>query len=499
MARAYLAVNRGPGRFHKLAVVKQILPELSKDPSFVAMFLDEARLAAQLHHPNIVQTFDVAEHDGNYLLAMEYLDGLSLTNIYRRIHPRLLPLETHLWVLTQVLTGLHYAHTLCDYDGSPLGVVHRDINPANVLVTYDGDVKVLDFGVAKVRGALAVGTESRIKGKPSYCAPEQLRGAEPDARADVFAVGVMLWEVVAGRRLNRAATLIEAAKVRLSGREPKIREVRPDVDPMLADICDRAMAMEPRDRFTTAAELRMELESYLGSRESHGRRTLVERMAEVFAGERLELRGLIERSLAEAPAMARPVAVPPSAQAPTAAARRGLSRWARIAAPAAAGAAVLALAMTLLPRGKAAPPSPTAAPAPTPTPIVVAPVAAQAPAKTEPAAAPAPPPAPTPAWEEPQAARKAVKARPLARAVQPARANARRSGTKVSIARAAEGSPAPRPTPMQPRPADLAVVPSATAKPAPDDASSPATPGTHLVRPARAIRGTVDERDPYSP
>lgn len=299
MARVYLTVNHGPGGFNKLAVLKQILPQYASDANFVAMFLDEARLAARLHHPNIVQTFDVAEHGGNYVLAMEYLDGLALSSIYRRIHPKVIPLETHLWVLIQILSGLHYAHTLCDYDGTPLGVVHRDVNPANVLITFSGEVKLLDFGVAKARGALAVATERNIKGKPAYCAPEQLWGGEPDARADIFAVGVMLWEVLAGRRFNRSKSLSEAAKTRLSGKEPMIREVCPDIDPGLADICDRAMARNPEQRFATAAELGSELQAQLDKRNGNGRQILVEKLNEVFSEERRGLLKLIETCLAD--------------------------------------------------------------------------------------------------------------------------------------------------------------------------------------------------------
>ncbi len=488
MARAYLAVNRGPGRFNKLAVVKQILPNLSKDPSFVAMFLDEARLAARLHHPNIVQTFDVDEHDGNYLLAMEYLDGLSLTSIYRRIHPKIFPIETHLWILTQVLSGLQYAHTLCDYDGTPLGVVHRDINPANVLVTWGGDVKVLDFGVARVRGALAISTESRIKGKPAYCAPEQLLGTEPDGRADLFAVGVMLWEILAGKRLNRAPTLVEAAKARLGGKEPRIREVRPDVDPVLAAVCDRAMAREPRDRFSTAAEFQSELQSYLDGRGTDGRKVLVGRLEEAFASERLEMRRLIERSLAEHTPLPMPVATAPPAPTPIAGSVAALPRRARLAALTTVGAAVLAAAMILIVRTRSV------------VPPAVAPVAkpVETRATEEPAAKPplAPPP-PAVAPPPPQTAEKSPKARPASLA--PRVNDARHAHTRAAAARATDRSAAERPASLPPQPAGAPSEPSTPSRQAADKAGSSATPGTHLVRPARAIRGTVDERDPYSP
>jgi hypothetical protein len=520
MGQAYLAVNRGPGRFNKLAVIKQILPNMSKDPNFVAMFLDEARLTARLHHPNIVQTFDVDEHDGNYLLAMEYLDGLTLTKIYRRIHPKLIPLEAHLWVLTQVLTGLHYAHTLCDYDGSPLGVVHRDVSPANVLVTYAGDVKVLDFGVAKVRGALAITTKGRIKGKPAYCAPEQLRGIEPDGRADVFAVGVMLWEILAGKRLNRAGSLGEAAKARLGGKEPRIREVQPDVDPTLARICDRAMAMDPNDRFATAAELCVELQACLDKLGSQGRRILVERLEEAFAAERLVLRRLIERRLADqtpTPVPTSSIAVPPAAAATPVPPPPQRPNRTRIAALAGVGFACVAVTVALLFPIKSKPPRQLSPTVPAARPIAASPPAAgEAPAKlpsaTPPSAtppsnvSPAPPP-PQPDPSPPGVAMPAadVPARQNAEEAPEARPNVRswpglgrkshtasRSRTKIATAHFTE-----RTSVVVPKAPETPAVPSVTA--AQPSAEAPAAPGSHLVRPARTLHGTVDEKDPYSP
>src|SRR5579859_466457 len=138
MARVFLAINRGPIGFNKLVVVKQVRPELAWDREFLAMFFDEARIAARLNHPNVVQTYEVIEDTGQYLLAMEHLEGQTLSDVLRRIGRANMPLDEHLFVLTQVLTGLQYAHELCDYDGSPLGVVHRDVSPSNVFITYNG-------------------------------------------------------------------------------------------------------------------------------------------------------------------------------------------------------------------------------------------------------------------------------------------------------------------------------------------------------------------------
>lgn len=539
MARAYLAVSHGPGGFNKLAVIKQILPQYASDSEFVAMFLDEARLAARLHHPNIVQTYDVAEHDGNFILAMEYLEGLSLASIYRRIHPRVLPIETHLWVLTQVLTGLHYAHALCDYDGTPLGVVHRDVNPANVLVTYGGDVKLLDFGVAKARGALAANTERNIKGKPAYCAPEQLWGGEPDARADVFAAGVMLWEVMAGRRFNRSKSLIEAAKTRLSGKEPLIREVCPEVDPALAEICDRAMAWDPEQRYANAAEFRIELQAQLDKRSVPGRRILVERMEEVFATERRELGKLIETRLADRTAFpsststsgthvsvvsplpsstpsktpstsvatsntpTKPFAVPVhtsfDARPTSTTAFRLLVGAAILAAAVASGFIVWSFRWNSGPASQeqalsTTPSRPAAASAAAVTAEKLGPAPA-GPAEAAHRTGPANPPETSPGT---RSRAQAGKPRPVKSPLKP--------GPQVPIANAVT-RPAP-PSRAAAQPPSEAPPPAVEASPAPsarrrppasDQSGSTVQPGGHLLRPAVPVHTNVDEKDPYTP
>jgi serine/threonine-protein kinase len=504
MARAYLAVSRGPAGFNKLAVIKQILPSLASEPDFIAMFLDEARLAARLHHPNIVQTFDVSEQDGSYVLAMEYLEGQTLTGIYRRVHPKTIPLSTHLWILTQVLIGLHYAHTLCDYDGSPLGVVHRDVSPGNVLVTYAGEVKLLDFGVAKARCAIASGSDKTVKGKPGYCAPEQFRTAEPDARADVFAVGVMLWEALAGRRLNRGATLVDVAKARLSGTEPKIRDIRPDIDPDLAGICDKALAVDPDQRFSTALEFQMALQSQLHKLGEHGRTLLVGILDEAFSADRHDVRKLIEKRLVTDSAEVRALVGDPQSR-PVAAS--GLNPSPKIAAPSpwrrfvpAAVLLVGALAVGasvswFLGRSRSTGNAPTSNPSRAATatvvvdslPAPVAPLVAEEPssAPTQPSAAPtaaAPPPEPG------------------------EQATLRQAPARHRRASFAMAAPAAR-QPTSVSGGEVVVAPESLAPRAParraaslNGAQGAVVPGTHLVRPSgRITRGSIDEKDPYSP
>jgi serine/threonine-protein kinase len=227
------------------------------------MFLDEARLAARLNHKNVVQTNEVELSGGEYFMAMEYLDGQPLNRVIARARElgRPIPLGVVSRVIGDALAGLHYAHKLHDYDGTPLHIVHRDVSPQNVFVTYDGQVKIVDFGIAKA-ARRAVETQTGVlKGKVSYMAPEQAfaSSAEIDGRADVFSVGVMLWELLADRRLwkNMGDPEIIAS---LMEDVPSILEVKPELDAELARVCDKALARERENRFASAAELRAALE-----------------------------------------------------------------------------------------------------------------------------------------------------------------------------------------------------------------------------------------------
>src|SRR6478609_2122263 len=192
MAEVYLALLEGDLGFNKLLVLKRIRPELAEDPEMMAMFLDEARLSARLHHANVVETHEVAQEDGHTFMVMEYLEGQSLHRILHRLRRHGgLPKAMHFQILADMLAGLHHAHELSDWDETPLGVVHRDVTPQNVFVTYDGRVKVVDFGIAKVRGASSETRAGVVKGKVAYMAPEQARGEPVDRRTDIFAAGVM--------------------------------------------------------------------------------------------------------------------------------------------------------------------------------------------------------------------------------------------------------------------------------------------------------------------
>ncbi len=294
MADVFLAVVQGPAGFNKLVVLKKARADLARDPEFVAMFLDEARLAARLSHPNVVQTHEVGQEGDQYFIAMEYLDGQPL----HRVRSRGLPVNMHIRVLIDALAGLHHAHELADFDGTPLGVVHRDATPQNIFVTYDGQVKVVDFGIAK---ALDSSTETKagvIKGKVPYMAPEQVHGDRVDRRADIFAMGVMLWEAVTGKRMWKKMSDIAILAKIASGEVPTLRETAPDADPELAAICDKALAFDESKRYATAAEMHEDLERYLtATGQGVTAREVGKVVAEKFTTERAAVKRVVESEL----------------------------------------------------------------------------------------------------------------------------------------------------------------------------------------------------------
>src|SRR5689334_22978828 len=256
MAEVYLAVVRGPAGFNKLVVVKQIRPQLAEDPEFLTMFLDEARLAARLNHPNVVQTNEVGQEGRRYFIAMEYLEGQPLNRIVNRTAKEgLLTPALYVRILIDALNGLHYAHELADFDGTPLMVVHRDMTPHNVFVTYSGQVKVVDFGIAKALGSSSETRTGVLKGKVAYMAPEQAMGEKVDRRADLFSVGVMLWEAATGKRLWKGVPDITILQRLLSGEVPSPRSIKPEVPEKLEAIIMKALSHQRDDRYENAGDL----------------------------------------------------------------------------------------------------------------------------------------------------------------------------------------------------------------------------------------------------
>jgi serine/threonine protein kinase/ABC-type branched-subunit amino acid transport system substrate-binding protein len=306
MSDVYLAVTEGTeaaARFQKLLVIKMLKPELSEDSEFVAMFLNEARLAARLNHPNVVQTIEVGEAGGRYFLAMEYLEGQPLHRVLRNNDARSrLGLDMRLHILIQALAGLHYAHERRDYDGSPLDIVHRDVSPANLFVTYDGHVKLMDFGIAKARDSNSETRVGVFKGKAAYVAPEQARGELVDRRADVYSVGVVLWELLTGRRLWSGLTQIEMLRRVVAGDVSTPRAVDPRIPAELEEICMKALAFRREDRYATAAELASDLESFAQrSFPPVAGRDIGGVLAVAFTEDRDRIRDVIENSLSHHP------------------------------------------------------------------------------------------------------------------------------------------------------------------------------------------------------
>jgi len=262
-ADVYLALSQGPMNLKRLVVLKRLRSAFEYHEEYITMFLDEARLAARLAHPNVVHTYEVGRDGDAYFIAMEYLDGQSIDSVMRH-HGASKLFTPRMWatIAAEALSGLHYAHELTDYDGTPLGIVHRDVSPHNVFLTYDGEVKLVDFGIAKA-SLNTIKTETGvIKGKVTYMSPEQARGIDTDRRSDLFAMGVILWEAVTGRRLFVGDPLQVLHRL-LNDPIPAPSTIRPEVAPELEAIIVRALAKAPEDRFQDAEEMRKALDVYI--------------------------------------------------------------------------------------------------------------------------------------------------------------------------------------------------------------------------------------------
>jgi hypothetical protein len=265
MAELWLGRTSGQGGFEKLVVLKRIRAELSHQPELIRMFLDEARLAATLQHSNVVQVYDLGEDEaGLPFYAMEYLHGEDLRSIARAAKKRgeRIPLEHTLAIAIGASAGLHYAHTRQGSDGQPLGVVHRDVSPHNLYVTYDGGVKVVDFGIAKARNRASETRSGTIKGKAPYMSPEQCAGEPLDARSDVFALSCVLWELTCGETLFGGATDFQIMRAIVDGEVRRPSQVVRGYPPALEKIVLRGLSRRPADRFRTAEELQLALEAF---------------------------------------------------------------------------------------------------------------------------------------------------------------------------------------------------------------------------------------------
>ncbi len=277
MAEVWLARATGPGGFSKTVVLKTILPHLADDPDFVEMFLDEATLAAALNHPNIVQIFELGELDGGYFIAMEHIAGRTLRQIKRRLRRQrqVPPTWLTLHVCAAVCDALQYAHTKTDEDGRLLHLVHRDVTTDNIMVSFAGETKVVDFGIAKARTNATITRAGMLKGKHSYMAPEQItarsQGIIPDRRVDVYALGVVMYEMLTGTRPFRADNDLALLRRIIDPESPPVppSQLAAWVTPPMEAIVLKAMAKNPRERFQTAAEFRGAIDQYLAHQRLH--------------------------------------------------------------------------------------------------------------------------------------------------------------------------------------------------------------------------------------
>jgi serine/threonine protein kinase len=296
MAEVYLARMSGVGGFTKPVALKLILPHLAADSMFIKMFLDEARLAVSLSHDHIAQILDLGEREGRYYIAMEFAHGRDLQQITNKTRKtgRLLPLPYAAKIISQIAEGLYYAHTKTNTMGQSLGIVHRDVSPHNVILTFDGTAKLIDFGVAKARISFQEEEEGVLKGKFSYMSPEQIRGMPVDPRSDIFALGIVLWEICTGAKLYRESSELLTMEAILRKPVPKPREMRGDMPPDLEAIILKALAKRAVDRFQNAQEMHQALEGYLGrSGWTVGAPHLAEFMKKLFPDEYEETRLLL--------------------------------------------------------------------------------------------------------------------------------------------------------------------------------------------------------------
>jgi len=308
MADIFLAKIHGESGFEKLVVVKRLLDKLALDPEYVEMFLDEARINARLSHTNVVQVLELGKVDGMYFMAMEYVSGLSVAQIGKLTTQRLgaVPQEVAAGVVAQACAGLHYAHEKKLPDGTPLGVIHRDISPQNLILTVEGVVKVVDFGIAKAEGRATQTRAGIIKGKFAYMAPEQCVGDPIDRRADVFALGIVLFELCTSRRLFKRENTYRTYEAITNCDVPDPRGINPSIALEVAQVIKRALTKLPSDRYQTAEEMQEALERAMQRSQLRGSSTALAAFLErVFPEEIARQQQMVARAQA-GEAIARP-------------------------------------------------------------------------------------------------------------------------------------------------------------------------------------------------
>ncbi len=290
MAELFKAKRKGVEGFEKTLAVKRILSTVAEDRELVEMLIDEAKIASQLTHPNIVQIFDLGKKDNSYFIAMEYVHGKDLRTILKTLNSKkkLLPYELSAYITIKICDALYYAHNKTDTEGKPLKIVHRDVSPQNILISYDGEVKLADFGIAKASTKLHQTVAGQIKGKMLYMSPEQSKGSKGiDWRTDIFSLGCVLFEMVTSKKLFMADSEMAVLEKVQKGKIVKPSSVNPEVPAQLESIILKALKLRPSDRYQSAIEMKKDLEKFILSR----RRSLPDNyelslfMAELFPGE----------------------------------------------------------------------------------------------------------------------------------------------------------------------------------------------------------------------
>jgi serine/threonine-protein kinase len=283
MAEVFLAESAGIEGFKKQVAIKRVLPALSEKKRFIAMFLDEARLSAHLSHSNVAHVFDIGKGDNAYFIVMEYVDGADLKAIieWMKNKGRPIPIEAAVYISAKICEGLTYAHELKSGDGKPLKIVHRDMSPPNVLITKYGEIKIVDFGLAKATSQLEKSEAGIIKGKFSYLSPEAAQGHEVDHRADIFAVGIILWEMLSGRRLFLGDTDFQTVSLVQRADVAPLSSINKAVPSSLEKILARALTRERDSRYATARELGRDLWEFLYK---YGRSVSAFEIAELVRG-----------------------------------------------------------------------------------------------------------------------------------------------------------------------------------------------------------------------
>lgn len=267
MAEIYRGRATSLEGIEKEVAIKRVLPQLTRNQKFIAMFLDEARLSMHLNHANIVQVFDVGRADQTYFIVMEFVHGYNLRKIFQQANLRNLPvpIEIAVYITMQICNGLAHAHEKRDTDGNPLHIVHRDVSPPNALVSKAGEVKLTDFGLAKAVSQMEETDPGVVKGKFSYLAPETAGGMDVDHRADLFAVGIILFELLTNRRLFLGATDAETVELVEAAEIPSVSKLNPDVPRELQLIVEEALAKNPKKRFSSAKVFSQRLARWLSS------------------------------------------------------------------------------------------------------------------------------------------------------------------------------------------------------------------------------------------